>query len=307
MGSPNKRDEAHKKWMTETMCHRNGREIDAEPTQNNRPKNLVMEYSTSEVATALRMGEIEIAIELVHDKIRDVAELWLQEKFLQQERDGKSITVDSINIDNNLRERVLVNALLVPLDEDRNNILHYAVYYCNKELLSYLVEKARKCERLEEFVLSKNVYGLGIKDYAIFVEDKAIENLINRLMQEVEKEIENRRFVPTFWRLVAKYDKISSVALFVLFGYGVLMGLIIFNAGWLVSLGVINSTLARSESPMHQNIWRDRSWLPLNLVSYHGIWLGAKTVWGNYYCCAMGIRFLSSFNSISGHFVCFDG
>lgn len=278
--SPNERQKAHMRWITESMSYLEEKDIgEEEPIQNQGPKNLVMEYSTNEIAAALRRGETEIAIELVHNKIDDTNISWFMENLRHQERHGGF--TGNVQTDEKLRERVFLNALSVPLDEDMNSALHYAVYFHDQEMLLYLVQEARKWERLVECVMTKNIYGLTASEFAIYVDDKVIQKIFDRLMDETKELIESRKVVPTFLKLLAKFDKRPNLTPFVLSVFGLKMGLIIFETGWVMSLAVLVFTLSAPESPMHQNIQVDPSCLPQNLFSFHGVWLSAKTIyWG---------------------------
>eukprot|EP00978_Attheya_sp_CCMP212_P049405 scaffold661089_cov126-Attheya_sp.AAC.1 len=74
-----------------TNNHENGPDMSME-----KPKNPIMDYCNDEIAIALRMGETEIAMELVHDAIDDKCQLWFVEQLRHSPHD--------IHMDDSFRE-----------------------------------------------------------------------------------------------------------------------------------------------------------------------------------------------------------
>ena len=85
--------------------------------------------------------------------------------------------------------------------QDFNSALHYAVYFSDDDMISYLVRESRRFERLENIVLAKNVYNLCPRRYA--VHDDLIKRHLDRLEEEVEEMIERQKLMPNLKRIVS--------------------------------------------------------------------------------------------------------
>lgn len=284
--SAKRRQDSHQIWINKAVSRS---KEDSVSVDSESPKNPIMEYNTNEIVSAIRKGDTDWAIELMHDEIGHAFETWMAKTF----RNTPTDRCIELKVNDALRNQVLEDVLLAPLDEDKNNILHYAAYFRDDEMISYLVQESRRWERLEDFIPSLNVYGINAKDYAMLVQDTVIFKHIDRLVKEVDEVMESRRLGPTFRRHMARFGRAHSFMPLLLSVFGYLMGLVIFETGWLMSLtivGIIMVHPSNSESTMSQDprispgeIARIHypSILSGEIFSYHCLWLTLKMIhWG---------------------------
>eukprot|EP00550_Attheya_septentrionalis_P011495 CAMPEP_0198302490 /NCGR_PEP_ID=MMETSP1449-20131203/55389_1 /TAXON_ID=420275 /ORGANISM="Attheya septentrionalis, Strain CCMP2084" /LENGTH=479 /DNA_ID=CAMNT_0044004847 /DNA_START=36 /DNA_END=1472 /DNA_ORIENTATION=- len=232
--TPQGREQAHDTWRTSVREfqdkqlqmnnseaeHQNLYDIDDEdceqgaPNNSNdengpdmsmeKPKNPIMDYCNDDIVIALRMGETDIAMELVHDAIGDTFKLWFVEQMQLLQETGLPCSPHDIHIDDRFREEVL-NVLMKPLDEDGNHALHYAVYLEDDEMMYYLVGEARKIDRFPTLFTSTNHRGETVLDFCICChKDPTIPDRVQAFWDEANETIESRKLGPTFQRLVDK-------------------------------------------------------------------------------------------------------
>ena len=284
LDNPQGRHLSHQQWLQEAGESLSRRRSTSEETSlPTRPRNLIMELSASEVGTALRMGETEIAIEVVHEAIGAAIQFWaINNSANSVESDGGV----QVKIDSSLRNEVL-RVLLVPLDQDGNHLLHYAVYFEDNDMVSYLIQEARHWERFAEFITSKNLRGFTAMDYALLSGNKSVEKQMTALWKEAQDVLDSRKLVPTFWRLMGDLRNAPSIEPAIFSAFGLFLGYLVFETGWFVSLVfvgmVVPSGMAKSQSApsTRQVLLSDPGVLPGEMLIFHGLWCSLKMAyWG---------------------------
>ncbi|CAB9504711.1 expressed unknown protein [Seminavis robusta] len=248
-------------------------------------KYYVMELCNHPIAEALRTDETDIAIELVHETICDAIYYWA----------AKVVQEECFEIDSKMKDFVLSEALLLSLDEDGNSLIHYAVYFGNNDMLSYLAQKARKRDRLQGLLASSNVHGLAASDFALLRGNERMQRHMKKLQEEVEERIQSSKLLPTIKRYMATLGKAPSMAPAMVSLFGISLGMIAFETGWIMTFAILGFVMKEKQS-VRQGILSDPGAFPRELLSFHLYWLLVKKI-------HQGIAAVSEFYYLSIPFV----
>lgn len=260
---------AYKNWLESIKDYKTSSRMrrDNGFAQPSKPQNLILEYSSHPIAVALRMGNSHLGINLVSDRVKRGKTKWRRYRFsstssLLQDRGVHSM-------DDSLRDLILREALLRPLDADGNHALHYAVYYEQIEMLQFLSNTARHFNRLEALVSSKNHRGGSAQDFSVCSRSKQFFLQMQQLCAEVatvqEPQLTNKQADP--------YEhKVSFQPAFYTVG-GVLAGSMLFGCGWISSLVIVAAT-SKSSQIRHtsNNSCTSCTGLNRHMLEAHAFW-----------------------------------
>lgn len=233
-----------------------------------KPKNPIMEHCSIDVAVALRMGETEITIEIIHDGIGSTMNEWVTEKLMEKLRDGK--TPDTkLEVDDSFNDAIL-NTLLSAMDHDGNNIFHYAVYMEDNQVISYLVDEARKVNRFAEFIVGTNDRGQSALDFSIVcTKDPTIPGRVQAFWDEAHEIIENRKLGPSFRLFVSKLvpRDLTSLEPTLYTICALMVGRRLFECGWFMSFLIAGGAHSLEDQ---------FGAISMHLFTLHLIWHAAK-------------------------------
>jgi hypothetical protein len=181
-----------------------------------KPKNLIMEYNSSDIMVALRMGMTGIAMEL------------LQEEF---QKFAKERTLDARLTRKNINPKDLPYEFLArSLDDDQNALIHYAIYYEDYEMIRVLCEMALLDQSLDKVLYQANVHGETPLVYAKIAKERHILALVQAQITLAEQILARTQALPALkhagqrlWGLVRHVDlatAFSSVLSFYI-GYAI--------------------------------------------------------------------------------------
>jgi hypothetical protein len=102
----------------------------------------MMEYSNHPIAMALRMGNSDLAMNLVSENVKRSKKKWAKYKFASTVLPLEDF-YGVLEMDHSLWDLILRETLLQLLDPDGNHTLHYAVYYEQMEVFQFLANTAR--------------------------------------------------------------------------------------------------------------------------------------------------------------------
>jgi curved DNA-binding protein CbpA len=243
------RDKAHQGWVEQlkSMNHHrraSGKRTSAatsplkgEPTSStSKPKYLVMEYCNNEIVMALRMGLPEVAIHILQTIIDSNSRISL-------ERGG--YTSDSIHKDKNVEHRAdhaVTDCLLGAIDDDCNTLLHYAVYFESRELITFLVYLSHRVTNLQDLILKPNRYGEQAVDFSTVISDQFIKTMTEALFLRANEELERTHLIPALKRAHRRLrvmDKSRDLIAFLTTAMSFGVGRSWFGCGYLTSFVTI--------------------------------------------------------------------
>ena len=228
------RDKAHQEWVEQlksmnlhsrASCKRASvatSPLKGEPTPpTSKPKYLVMEYCNNEIVMALRMDLPDVAIHILQTIIDANSRISL-------ERD--SYTSESIHRDKNVEHRAdhaVTDCILGAIDDDCNTLLHYAVYFESRELITFLVYLSHRVTNLQDLILKPNRYGEQAVDLSMVISDQFIKTMTEALFLRANEELERTRLLPALKRahrrlrvIVKSRDLIAILMTSMSFGFG---------------------------------------------------------------------------------------
>lgn len=207
------------------------------PLHHPKPTNPLMECCSENAVVAMRLGMTDVAVEIVHEEMVIATEQWLSFKLrepnanIHSENHGLSITLDDRYY------RHILRTLMRPLDEERNSILHYAVYLEEEGMILYLVHVARRYHRFPDLMMYKNVHGLTASDYGgSCSKESSLPGLIASLMQEARDALEEQTIGKVSLRMIQE-SLLQRPSFFPLFRTltCLAVGKFVFRSNWVVS------------------------------------------------------------------------
>jgi curved DNA-binding protein CbpA len=243
------RDRSYTQWVQRVHQYKvsSRKRGDEGFVQPPKPRNLMMEYSNHPIAMALRMGNSDLAIDLVSESVKRSKNKWAKYKFASTVFPLEDF-YGVLEMDHSLRDLILRETLLQPLDPDGNHTLHYAVYYEQMEVLQFLANTARHYSRLEAFMTSNNGRGETALDFFIGCQNNRLSLQLQQLCKEAAAAEDPKfTFDPIhIWKKFARRkEKIDFDPTFYTVG-GLMVGIQIFGCGWLPSLVMIAATAESS-------------------------------------------------------------
>jgi hypothetical protein len=148
-----------------------------EATRATKPKNDIMECNTNDVVVALRMGMPDIAINLVQDQLQ----AFFQEAARNMHFEGVKKTPQECRLE----------FLQLPLDMDKNSILHYAVYYESYQAVKAICQVALTDRILDPVISQPNRHGQTPLFFAEIAQDESLLPLVKSLL-DVSQQIKQR-------------------------------------------------------------------------------------------------------------------
>jgi hypothetical protein len=187
----------------------------------------------------------------------------------------------------------LLKVFTRPLDEERNTLLHYAVYMEDNEMISYIVLLSRQVHLLPDVVLHENIRGLTANDYSLGCSvGSTVPNTMSSLtktgkvmMKQRTLELQKFNFQPLLWTVIS-----------------VLIGRFIMDCNWIMSLIISGTSRAMNRSFLgdEDDDNGDGSDIDLTIIfyAYHLTWIllhnifvyGRRFV--NYLCVPWQIQIL---------------
>ena len=216
----------------------------------NKPKYALMDCCNEDVVIAMRLKETRIAIHIIDHEVKNATEEWrILKKRMSLSSDANSEANKSVlncglsvRLDKSYHNRIL-EVLTRPLDEDRNTVLHYAVYMENYEVIAYLTQVARRYNIFARFLVCANNRNLMAHDFLAGCTSKncSVHTFVTTLTNEalvLLKEKQEVRYARGS-KMMGRYltDSLrESMFNFVLY---VLVGRYVVRSGWLTSSAII--------------------------------------------------------------------
>jgi hypothetical protein len=150
-----------------------------------------MEFSTNDIAIALRFGATDVAIELVQDSMQES----MQQSFVDRIRKGEMVgTYPHLAEEEILMpdHKAYVNVFLAWLDADANHALHYAVYYEDNEMVSYLTHQTRRLGYFAEYITSTSKRGSNIMDFLVGYSNSGFNSRVEAFYEEGRKTMQQK-------------------------------------------------------------------------------------------------------------------
>jgi hypothetical protein len=171
--------------------------------KDGKPKNLIMEYNSSDIMVAFRMGMTEIAMELLQEELQTFA----KERTLDARFTGEMITPKD------LRYEFLARSL----DDDQNALIHYAIYYEDYEMIRALCQMAMRDQSLDKVLYQANVHGETPLVYAKIAKERQILELVQAQITLAEQILARTQALPALkhagqrlWGLVRHVDLVTT-------------------------------------------------------------------------------------------------
>jgi len=230
---------ARETWKSKIEAIEKG-EDSSETRATDKPPNSIMDCSTDDIAIALRLGAPDVAIELIQENIQSFMAYLIngiiRRNFLQGNLHKAPTEEDQLD----MKYQVYRSILLEPLDDDGNHVLHYAAYYEDNEMLSYLTSQAHRLGHFAEYITSTNDHGSNIMDFCVGSSNSGFKNRVDAFYKEgrkamQEKEEAEAREKDVVLTLQYYFQQLRQHANFgpALFSaYGILLGKYIFSARW---------------------------------------------------------------------------
>eukprot|EP00977_Amphora_coffeiformis_P015928 scaffold4796_cov264-Amphora_coffeaeformis.AAC.1 len=134
--------------------------------QQCKPKYDIMECNDNQLVVALRLNMPQIALQVMNEDLL---------AFVNQASENLHFAGQRVTTENIKRE-----FMMRPLDADRNNLFHYAIYYESYQVVNTMCTSAFKANFLEPMLTTPNVHGNTPMFFANLAEDHTI---IPRLIQ----------------------------------------------------------------------------------------------------------------------------
>jgi hypothetical protein len=173
--------------------------------KDGKPKNLIMEYNSSDIMVAFRMGMTEIAMELLQEELQTFA----KERTLDARFTGEMITPKD------LRYEFLARSL----DDDQNALIHYAIYYEDYEMIRALCQMAMRDQSLDKVLYQANVHGETPLVYAKIAKERQILELVQAQITLAEQILARTQALPALkhagqrlWGLVRHVDLVTALS-----------------------------------------------------------------------------------------------
>eukprot|EP00980_Cylindrotheca_fusiformis_P002329 scaffold541_cov138-Cylindrotheca_fusiformis.AAC.12 len=237
---------------------------------SSKPRNLVMDYCSHPIAMALRSGDSDLAITALTDKLKRCKAKWRKYKFA-------SLEFPLNESDSSLCDLVLRETLLRSLDADGNHVLHYAVYYDQKETVDFLLHTAQYYGRFEAFLAAENNWGDTAEDFLVVSQDASLCEELRHFCNEAALNEDHQcqsAASSIFKKLHFQNQKISLKPAFCTIG-GMLVGTHIFGCRWFSSLGIVvasrKSSFSKDKRTFSEYLWIDR-----HILEAHVLWFLVK-------------------------------
>jgi hypothetical protein len=235
------RDRAHNAWVRETNAHfthnawareRHAQDDDVDtPEPRERPKHLLIESSTDDIALAIRLGKIEAATLLIRAKVMH----W---QWLHKVEDDQAACVE---------------VLKLPIDKDYNTYLHYAAYYESTDAVNVIMMMVGA--DFPAVVLKKNYREQLAVDLCIASNNDAFKErmeLITKSAREASaKQLEEKKL----WSRLKRINIFGSLHSLLAF---FLIGRLVFGCGNVVSFmiclshsGLVNDSQSAERDCRH--------------------------------------------------------
>lgn len=211
-----------------------------------------MESCTNDLVVAMRLGMDELAVRLLDKQVNHQIQACMYDRekmYRLKRRHGAGWITQQ-----HLVDAAMPLILLQPLDDDRNSLLHYAVYWERSLMVRILCELAQHSGLLEEVFLAKNCHGCIPMDLAwIATRDPSILSYLQNQQQVLQIQLERTRMIPALskaarqlWEgLRSKFDLLTAINTFLVYR----IGRSVFSLHWTIAcLGI-----AIFQSPRH--IW----------------------------------------------------
>ena len=247
-----------------------------------KPKNPLMEYCNEEMVVAMKLHKTDIAMEILRNDLETTTKRWAYYKMMQSSSTTTTSTLSSssspisttgmpIQILDDKYYKHLLKVFLRPLDEERNTLLHYAVYMEDNEMVSHIVLLSRQVNLFPDVMLCENIRGLTANDYSLgcsvgctiphtmsVLTKKAKDMMNERTLHDKtlsQQQKFNFNFQPLIWTIVS-----------------VLIGRFIMNCNWIVSLIISGTSRTMTRSVLDDDDDGSDTDLTIIFYSYHVTW-----------------------------------
>jgi hypothetical protein len=205
-----------------------------------------MEFSTNDIAIALRLGATDVAIELVQASL----ESWMQQSLNDRIRKGEMVGKYPYLAEEDIlkfNHEAYVNVLLARLDADGNHALHYAVYYEDNEMLTFLNHQARRLEYFGEYMTSTSKRRSSVMDFLVGSSNSSFNSRVKAFYEEGHKTMKQKEeaearansIVLSSQYYFQQLREHASLAPAYFSAYGMLLGKYIFCARWYETIVII--------------------------------------------------------------------
>ena len=157
--------------------------IMSEPSQRcEKPTYDIMECNSDTIVIALRLNMPDVVLELINQQLPLFAQNKGRELYFQ----GRKVTAQIIKKEFMLR----------PLDEDSNNLLHYAAYYESYQIVNMICGTALRDDFLGEIVSQTNDHGNTPLFFAKIANDRSILMLLEAQIKLLDEMKVQREALP---------------------------------------------------------------------------------------------------------------
>ena len=141
--------------------------------QQGKPQYDIMECNANRIVVALRKNMPQVVFEIMNQELPTFA----QQKGRELHFSGIQVTV----------KRIKMEYMLQPLDDDQNNLLHYAIYYESYQIINMICATATRDGYLEAILEQPNARGNTPLFFARLADDASILKLVEYQFQAVEE------------------------------------------------------------------------------------------------------------------------
>jgi hypothetical protein len=211
------RDKAHNAWVRETSAYvthnawvrETHKQEDAGDTpEPERPKHLLIESSTDDIALAIRLGKIEAMTVLICAKVMNWQ--WSHNVHDYQE--------------------ALIEVLQLPIDKDGNTILHYAAYYESSGTVNQIMMMVGA--DYPDVVLKQNHREQHAVDLCIASTNDAFKERMEQVTQSAREAFDKKLDDKRLWSQLKRINGFGTLYSLLAFA---LIGRLVFGCGNIVS------------------------------------------------------------------------
>jgi hypothetical protein len=187
-------------------------------------------------------------MEILRNELETTTKRWAYYKMMQpstSSSSASSLAGMSVQLQDDKFYKHLLKVFTRPLDEERNTLLHYAVYMEDDEMISYIVLLSRQVHLLPDVVLCENIRGFTANDYSLGCSVGSTVPTTMSALTETGKDMMKQRtldnkslseqqkfnFQPLLWTVIS-----------------VLIGRFIMNCNWIMSLIISGTSRAMNRS-----------------------------------------------------------
>jgi curved DNA-binding protein CbpA len=168
-----------------------------------KAKNPIMEYNSSDLMVALRMGMTGIALDYFEADL----DRFGMRRTLDARLVGEQITPSEIRLE----------FLTLPVDDDGNTHIHYAVYYESYEMIQEICEMALLNDGLDKVIFQTNIHAETPLVFAKIAMDSRILSLVQSTITIAQKKLSQTQILPALkhagqrlWGLIRHIDLVTT-------------------------------------------------------------------------------------------------